>query len=175
MQQACGRSHTQRVHERRALHPLGDVVPEGVFYLGGFPDAHHDQLAVIESHQNVRLLLGHRHAPDGHPHSHRWHAQSQAAMDNQERGGVRIKFKQQTFLQSNPRRYFEEWPNSFRSPLTSILFFPITNIFQSIVVSVQQTKESHTGLRASKYDRVELSFNKVQQAGSGSKSLNDYF
>lgn len=107
MQQACGRSHTQRVHERRALHPLGDVVPEGVFYLGGFPDAHHDQLAVIESHQNVRLLLGHRHAPDGHPHSHRRHAQGQAAMDNQERGGVRIKFKEQTFsLTIQPKKIF---------------------------------------------------------------------
>ncbi len=159
MQQACGRSHTQRVHERRALHPLGDVVPEGVLYLGGFPDAHHDQLAVIESHQNVRLLFGHRHAPDGQPHSHRRHAQSQAAMSNQERGGVRIKFIL-TILHKK---------NTFRSSLTSIVFLFHYQHFSKYRCLCQ------TGLRVSKYDGGELSFNKVQQAGSGSKSLNDYF
>lgn len=86
MQQACGRSHPQCVHERRTLHPLGDVVPEGVFYLRGFPDAHHDQLAIIESHQHVRLFLGHRHALDWHPHRHRRHTQSQAAVITRRKG-----------------------------------------------------------------------------------------
>ncbi len=138
----------------------GDVVPEGVLYLGGFPDAHHDQLAVIESHQNVRLLFGHRHAPDGQPHSHRRHAQSQAAMSNQERGGVRIKFIL-TILHKNNEH------------------FQVLVDFHSISFQYQHFSKyrclCQTGLRVSKYEGVELSFNKVQQAGSGSKSLNDYF
>lgn len=88
IQQACGRSNPQRVHEGRALHPLSDVVPEGVFYLRWLADAHYDQLAVIKSHQHVRLFLSHRHTPDGHAHRHRRHAKSQAVMATRREGAM---------------------------------------------------------------------------------------
>lgn len=83
VQQAGGRAGPQRRqqgggHERRALQALSDVVPQRVLYLRRLAHAHDDQLAVVQAHQRVALLLGDRDAAHRQPHGHGLHAQRQA-------------------------------------------------------------------------------------------------
>lgn len=79
------RRQQRRGHERRALQALSDVVPQRVLYLRRLAHAYDDQLAVIQAHQDVALLLGDGDAADGKPHGHGLRAERQAAQQKRPR------------------------------------------------------------------------------------------
>lgn len=86
VEQACRRASSERGqqrgrHERRALQALSDVVPQRALYLCRPAHAHDDQLAVLQAHQDVALLLGDGDTADRDPHGHGLGAQRQAAED----------------------------------------------------------------------------------------------
>lgn len=88
VQQAGWRASSKRGqqgggHERRSLQALSDVVPQRVLYLRRLAHAYDDQLAVLQAHQDVALLLGDRDATHRHPHGHGLRTQRQTAQEKQ--------------------------------------------------------------------------------------------
>ncbi|TNN55678.1 hypothetical protein EYF80_034113 [Liparis tanakae] len=73
------RRQQRRGQERRPLQALSDVAPQRALYLRRLAHAHDDQLAVLQAHQDVALLLGDGDAAHRHPHGHGLAAQRQAA------------------------------------------------------------------------------------------------
>lgn len=68
-----------RCQEGWLLQALSDVVPQRVLYLRRLAHAYYDQLAILQAHEDVALLLGDWDTAYGYTHGHGLHAQRQAA------------------------------------------------------------------------------------------------